>query len=89
MISKLKSMKPIVKLVIYKERLVGYIHPDRPNYVGVLKPSILKGDSGSWDSRLIVNPSDVRLATSKDAETFNFDFSQYDNDPIYNFEYLK
>ena len=82
-------MKPKVRFVIYRERVLGYILPDRPDYVQVLKPSILKGDSGAWDSRLIVIPSDVRLATSKDAETFNFDFSQYDNDPIYNYEYLK
>ena len=82
-------MKPKIKLVIYKERVVGCIHPDRPNYVEVLKASVLKGDSGTYDSRPILNPSDVRLATTKDGEDFNFDFSQYDNDPIYDYEYLK
>lgn len=36
-------MKPKVRFVIYRERVLGYIHPDRPDYVQVLKPSILKG----------------------------------------------
>ena len=41
------------------------------------------------DERWISNPSDVRTASVKDGEEFNFDFSQYDNDPIYDYEYLK
>ena len=81
-------MKPKVRFVIYRERVLGYIHPDRPDYVQVLKPSILKGDTGTYDERWISNPSDVRAASVKDGEEFNFDFSQYDNDQIYDYEYL-
>ena len=62
-------MKPKVRFVIYRERVLGYIHPDRPDYVQVLKPSILKGDTGTYDERWISNPSDVRTASVKDGES--------------------
>lgn len=78
------------KLVVFKEHTLGYILPERPDYVQILEASILRGATFRMfaDSDVINKPSDVRLATEKDFDEFRCVFSEvYRNENEY--EYAK
>lgn len=61
-----------IKIVIYNNHTLGYIQPQLPNYVCILKSSILRGapkdDFG--DPYLIHKTDTVRPATIQDFKTF-------------------
>lgn len=69
-----------IKLVVLNENVLGSISYDHFNTVGVIKASILKGDSGSLNPRAFVSPESVRLASPKDFEDFNVSFDGFNSE---------
>lgn len=77
------------KLVVFNEHTLGYILPELPNYVQVLKESILRGATFRMfpDNSLIHSTDKVRLASEKDFDSFNVSMRGYKNLPeVYEFQ---
>ena len=57
-----------VKLVVVNENMLGYITPNLPNYVGILRSSILRGATYPENcGPYLLSPLDkTRLASEKD-----------------------
>lgn len=80
--------KYVVKLVVMNENTLGYIQPETPDTINILKESILKGGySSTTPHSLPIKQSDIiRLASEKDFNEFNVSFEGYKNDPDYQYK---
>jgi hypothetical protein len=72
-----------IKLVVFDGFILGYILPKQPNYVQVLKESVIKGGCRAStvmrDSMYIHKSSEVRLASKEDFDDFNVYFGSFGN----------
>lgn len=79
-----------VKLVVFNNHTLGYIQPELPNYVNVLRASILRGapcNDFHPDSKVIGSKDEIRLASEKDFDSFNVSFNGYKNLPeVYEYQ---
>jgi len=74
---------PLVRVVVVNENALGYIYPDKPTHLSVLRASIIKssrfrsedGPQRFWDSDVI------RPATKEDFDTFRVSFAGYERQP--------
>lgn len=82
-------MKEKVYLVVYQERMLGYVYESQQNLFFPLSAPITKGNIGSYDIRIISNVFDIRLATIQDGIEYRVDLTQYDNDSMYDYVYEK
>lgn len=65
-----------IKLVVFNEHTLGYIHPAAPTLVQHLHCSILKGGTNSSGASIIGSNDKVRLASEKDFDEFRVVFSE-------------
>ena len=74
-----------IKIVVLDENVLGYIFPELPNFVSVLKSSILKGSSFPDFANIPIGKGShfVRLATENDFEEFKV-CNGYKNDRYHN-----
>lgn len=74
-------------MVVYNEYAIGYIMPERPDWVYPLVERVTRG--APWrmmpEPYFISSNSVVRLAGRKDFEDFRLSFEGYDN-PMYEFD---
>jgi hypothetical protein len=82
----------MIKFVVIKECMLGYVDPRTPLSAGILGVSVLKGAGSSKISAqfngsypLPYDPNKVRPATQQDFETFRVCPEGYKNDPNYDF----
>lgn len=81
--------KERIKLVVYREHMLGYIRPEAPNTLCILHASVLRGACFSLSKhseRLI--PSDweyIRLASEKDFEDYRVVWHGFDNPEKYEY----
>lgn len=78
-----------VKLVVVNENMLGYITPNLPNYVGILRSSILRGATYPENcGPYLLSPLDkTRLASEKDFDDFRVLMNGYKNLPeVYEFQ---
>lgn len=69
-----------IKLVVLEEHTLGYISEFNPNYVMVLKGSVLKGSPyGLMNNIALIGNKKIRLASEQDFEEFNVEFEPYKN----------
>lgn len=77
------------KLVVVNENMLGYIIPELPNYVGILRSSILRGatypeNTGPY---LLGSSDKTRLASEKDFDVYRVSMNGYRNLPeVYEFQ---
>jgi len=79
------------KLIVADEHTLGYIHPDAPASVSVLKTSVLKG--GVFTTNQVYNVhisqyKNIRLASRVDFDNFNIHFEGYNMPSVYEFQSL-
>lgn len=73
-----------IRFVVVDENVFGYINPGRPNTIGVLSTSILRGAYRTWKDGPIDVPMDrshMRPARLDDFRTFRIALYCYDDDP--------
>ena len=78
-----------VKLVVVNENMLGYITPNLPNYVGILRSSILRGATYPENcGPYLLSPLDkTRLASEKDFDDFRVLMNGYKNLPeVYEYQ---
>lgn len=78
-----------VKLVVVNENMLGYITPNLPNYVGILRSSILRGATYPENcGPYLLSPLDkTRLASEKDFDEFRVLMNGYKNLPeVYEYQ---
>lgn len=64
--------------VVHKENTLGYIFPDRPNFMHIL--AIGAGSDEVSGSSAHVKPDDYRLATKADFDNYRLAPNQYNGD---------
>ena len=80
----------MINLVVINNHTLGYITPERSNYVQVLHASVLRGSPKSsplsaMESILISTLDILRLASEKDFDDFRVSFVGFDNEQEYKF----
>ncbi len=59
------------KYIVINEHTLGYLIPEMPNYVGILKASVLKGSTYNEQSGAVyIKYEIIRNATKKDFDEF-------------------
>lgn len=71
------------KLVVYREHTLGYIQPQMPNQVNIIRGNVLKGGDKHFGYYPFLKDGDYRLATEKDFQDFKVVFKGYKNDSSY------
>ncbi|BBI90479.1 hypothetical protein HYO65_gp087 [Tenacibaculum phage PTm1] len=74
------------KIVVANENTLCYIIPQLPNSLQVLSPSIIRGSTMQDFGSYPIENYEVRLATSKDFETYRVCENGYRED-VENYEY--
>lgn len=80
-----QSLSQKTKLVVFKEHTLGYIMPEMPNVVFVLRAYEKRGAT-NHESVAINKGDKVRLANEKDFEYYRVQLDGYRNDSDYEFE---
>ena len=78
-----------VKLVVVNENMLGYITPNLPNYVGILRSSNLRGATypEHCGPYLLSSLDKTRLASEKDFNDFRVLMNGYKNLPeVYEYQ---
>ena len=75
-----------IKLVVLEGHTLGYIHPEMPNYVGILHTSVLKGSTYNyWAGSVILGNKPVRLASEQDFKDFRCVFGSFGDTTRYEY----
>lgn len=83
----LEASSTKIKLVVYNEYALGYIHPETPDTINTLSDSVIKGVPRTelCEPYYIRKNDNVRLANEKDFDDFRVDFKGYSNKNIYEY----
>lgn len=79
------------KLVVVNENTLGYIEPEFPKILNILRAMVTKGATFRiFDEPIPIMESDViRLASEKDFEEYRVSFDGYKNCNLIDYEYEK
>lgn len=75
-----------IKLVVVDENTLGYIFPEQPNSIHVLRPSRLRGSHYPDFQSITHHGKSIRLASEKDFEDYRVVFDGYKNSPEYEYD---
>lgn len=76
----------LIKLVVAEGHTLGYVNPELPQQLSILRASTLMGSPYSEFGGAIMLPKDHRLASAQDFENFNISSVGYLNPDEYEYD---